>query len=58
MPSVYLRKMNMIKVKRRDYLHNTVSFYRTYEKEVAPEIDNIMKNIDVFLKYKDDINHK
>ena len=46
------------KVKRRDYLHNTVSFYRTYEKEVAPEIDDIMKNIDVFLKYKDDINHK
>ena len=46
------------KVKRRDYLHNTVSFYRTYEKEVAPEIDDIMKNIDAFLKYKDDINHK
>lgn len=37
-----------IKVKRRDYLHNTVSFYRTYEKEVAPEIDDIMKMLMYF----------
>ena len=26
--------------------------------EIRIKIDNIMKNIDVFLKYKDDINHK
>ena len=36
-------------VRRRDYLHNTISFYRTYEKEVAPQID-------VLIKYKDDID--
>ena len=42
-------------VRRRDYLHNTISFYKTYEKEVFPQIDELMNKIDMFLKYKDDI---
>lgn len=42
-------------VRRRDYLHNTISFYKTYEKEVSPQIDELMKKIEMFLKYKDDI---
>ena len=43
-------------VRRRDYLHNTISFYRTYEKEVAPQIDELMRTIEMFIKYKDDID--
>lgn len=43
-------------VRRRDYLHNTISFYKTYEKEVFPQIDELMKKIEMFLKYKDDID--
>lgn len=43
-------------VRRRDYLHNTISFYRTYEKEVAPQIDELMHKIEMFIKYKDDID--
>lgn len=43
-------------VRRRDYLHNTISFYRTYEKEVSPQIDELMCKIEMFLKYKNDID--
>lgn len=43
-------------VRRRDYLHNTISFYRTYEKEVAPQIDELMHKIEMFIKYKKDID--
>ena len=43
-------------VRRRDYLHNTISFYRTYEKEVAPQIDVLMRKIEMFIKHKDDID--
>ena len=45
-------------IRRRDYLHNTISFYRTYEKEVAPHIDELMSKIDSVLKYQDDIFDK
>lgn len=44
------------KVRRRDYLHNTISFYKTYEKEVSPHIDELMRKIEMFLEYKNDIN--
>ena len=44
-------------VKRRDYLHNTISFYKTYEKEVSPQIDELMRKIEMFIKYKEDIGH-
>ena len=44
-------------VKRRDYLHNTISFYKTYEKEVSPQIDELMRKIEMFIKYKEDIEH-
>ena len=30
-------------------------FIKTYEKEVFPQIDELMKKIEMFLKYKDDI---
>lgn len=43
-------------VRRRDYLHNTISFYKTYEKEVSPHIDELMHKIEMFLEYKNDIN--
>ena len=43
-------------VRRRDYLHNTISFYKTYEKEVSPHIDELMSKIEMFLEYKNDIN--
>ena len=43
-------------VRRRDYLHNTISFYKTYEKEVSPHIDELMRKIEMFLDYKNDIN--
>ena len=43
-------------VRRRDYLHNTISFYKTYEKEVSPHIDELMRKIEIFLEYKNDIN--
>lgn len=43
-------------VRRRDYLHNTISFYKTYEKEVFPQIDELMNKIEIFDKYKDDID--
>ena len=43
-------------VRRRDYLHNTISFYKTYEKEVFPHIDELMRKIEMFLEYKNDIN--
>lgn len=43
-------------VRRRDYLHNTISFYKTYEKEVSPQIDDLMRKIEIFIKYKDDID--
>lgn len=45
-------KFGSTSVKRRDYLHNTINFYKTYEKEVAPDIDELMKRIEVFIKYK------
>ena len=45
-------------IRKRDYLHNTISFYRTYEKEVAPHIDELMSKIDSVLKYQDDIFDK
>jgi len=45
-------------IRKRDYLHNTISFYRTYEKEVAPHIDELMSKIDSVLKYQDDISDK
>ena len=43
-------------VRRRDYLHNTISFYKTYEKEGSPHIDELMRKIEMFLEYKNDIN--
>lgn len=43
-------------VRRRYYLHNTISFYKTYEKEVSPHIDELMRKIEMFLEYKNDIN--
>lgn len=43
-------------VRRRDYLHNTISFYKTYEKEVSPHIDELMRKIEMFLGYRNDIN--
>lgn len=43
-------------VRRRDYLHNTISFYKTYEKEVSPHIDELMRKIEMFLEYRNDIN--
>lgn len=42
-------------VRRRDYLHKTISFYKTYEKEVFPQIDELMRKLEIFIKYKDDI---
>ena len=42
-------------VRRRDYLHKTISFYKTYEKEVSPQLDELMRKIEIFIKYKDDI---
>lgn len=43
-------------VKRREYLHNTISFYRTYEKEVFPQIDELMRKIEMFIKYKEELD--
>lgn len=43
-------------VKRREYLHNTISFYRTYEKEVSPQIDELMRKIEMFIKYKEELD--
>ena len=43
-------------VRRRDYLHNTISFYKTYEKEVSPQIDELMRKIELFIKYKEDLD--
>lgn len=37
---------------KREYLHNTMSFLRTYEKEVAPQIDQFLKEYEIFAKYK------
>ena len=42
-------------VRRRDYLHNTINFYKTYEREVFPQIDELMRKIEMFIKYKEDI---
>ncbi len=38
--------------RKREYLHNTMSFFRTYEKEVAPRIDQFLTEYEVFEKYK------
>lgn len=35
-------------VRRRDYLHNTANFMRIYNEEVAPRIDELVKDEDVF----------
>lgn len=43
-------------VKRREYLHNTISFYRTYEKEVFPQIDELMRKFEMFIKYKEELD--
>ena len=37
---------------KREYLHNTMSFFRTYEKEVAPQIDRLLAEYEIFAKYK------
>lgn len=43
-------------VRRRDYLHKTINFYRTYEREVDPRLDELMHKIEMFIKYKNDID--
>jgi AAA15 family ATPase/GTPase len=45
-------------VRRSGYLHNTMSFYKKYDSEVAPQLDEIIKNIETLIKYRNDIgNH-
>lgn len=41
-----------ISVKKPDYIHNTVSFFRTYYRDVAPEIDEIINQWTVFEDYE------
>jgi AAA15 family ATPase/GTPase len=43
-------------VQRSGYLHNTMSFYKKYENEVAPQLDEVIKNMEVFIKYRNDID--
>ncbi len=43
-------------VRRQNYLHNTISFFKKYEREVAPKIDENMQDLDIFLKYKEDLD--
>ncbi len=44
-----------ISVKKPEYLHNTVSFFRSYYKEVAHEIDNIINQLSIFEDYEKDL---
>ena len=44
-----------ISVKRPDYIHNTVSFFRTYYREVASEIDEIINQWTVFEDYEKEL---
>lgn len=44
-----------ISVKRPDYIHNTVSFFRTYYREVASEIDDIINQWTVFEDYEKEL---
>ena len=44
-----------ISVKRPEYIHNTVSFFRTYYREVAPEIDSIISQLSIFEDYERDL---
>lgn len=45
-----------ISVKKPDYIHNTVSFFRTYYRDVAPEIDNIISQWTIFEDYDKEFN--
>lgn len=45
-----------ISVKKPDYIHNTVSFFRTYYRDVAPEIDNIISQWTIFEGYDKEFN--
>lgn len=45
-----------ISVKKPDYIHNTVSFFRTYYRNVAPEIDNIISQWAIFEDYDKEFN--
>lgn len=44
-----------ISIKKPDYIHNTVSFFRAYFREVAPEIDDIIDQLTVFDNYEKDL---
>lgn len=44
-----------ISVKRPEYIHNTVSFFRTYYRDVAPEIDSIISQLSIFEDYERDL---
>ena len=44
-----------ISVKKPDYIHNTVSFFRTYYRDVAPEIDDIINQLTVFENYEKEL---
>ena len=46
------RDSGTISVKKPDYIHNTVSFFRTYYRDVASEIDDIINQWTVFEDYE------
>lgn len=49
------RDSGTISVKKPDYIHNTVSFFRTYYRDVASEIDDIINQCTVFEDYEKDL---
>lgn len=47
-----------IEVKRPEYMHNTCNFYRSYYRIIAREIENLLKDSDIFDDYEQDLYGK
>lgn len=46
------KETGTIEVDKPAYLHNTISFFRKYYSDVAPEIDKLLEKFDVFEDYE------
>ena len=43
-------------VRKAEYVHNTMSFLRQYNKMLDPKLDALMENVNLFDEYKDLVN--
>lgn len=40
-------------IRKHEYVHNTVNYQRVYTKTLAPKLDELLQNVDLFTEYRD-----